>query len=250
MQRIKKEFTEFFILLKAVPPFSLALFILSISAMNLLANKSITMPDPIAEYLALDCGIVVSWVVFLVMDVLTKRFGPKAATELSAFAMLINLGLCLLFYLASLIPGVWSASFVDGSENAINTALNGTFGGTWYVVLGSTAAFVVSAAVNNFLNFGIGKLFRKKPDGIGAFMCRTYVSTAIGQFVDNLVFALLVSYFFFGWTLLQCVMCALTGMVAELLCELVFAPLGYRICKRWQSQNVGQAYFEFKETQL
>lgn len=250
MQRIKKKFTEFFILVKSVPSVSLALFILSISAMNLLANKSITMPDPIADYLALDCGIVVSWVVFLVMDVLTKRFGPKAATELSAFAMLINLGLCLMFYLASLIPGVWSASFVDGSESIINTALNGTFGGTWYVVLGSTAAFVVSAAVNNFLNFSIGKLFRKNPDGIGAFMCRTYVSTAIGQFVDNLVFALLVSYFFFGWTLLQCVMCALTGMVAELLCELVFAPLGYRICKRWQSQNVGQAYFEFKETQL
>lgn len=247
MQRLKKEFTEFFILLKSVPPIFLALFILSVSAMNLLANKSINIP---VDFLALDCGIVVSWVAFLVMDVLTKHFGPKAATELSVLAMLVNLCLCLLFYLASIIPGVWSASFVDGSENTINTALDGTFGGTWYVVLGSAAAFVVSAAVNNFLNFGIGKLFRKNPDGVGAFMCRTYVSTAIGQFVDNLVFALLVSYFFFGWSLLQCVMCALTGMVAELLCELAFAPLGYRICKRWKKQNVGQAYFEFKESIL
>lgn len=250
MQRIKKEFTEFFILLRSVPPVSLALFILSVVAMNLLANKSISMPDKVADYLALDCGIVVSWVAFLVMDVLTKHFGPKAATELSVFAMLVNLAFCLLFFAASVIAGEWSASYVDGSEQIINDALNQTFGGTWYVVLGSAAAFVVSAAVNNFTNFGIGKLFRKNPDGVAAYMCRTYVSTIIGQFVDNLVFALIVSHFFFGWTVVQCVMCALTGMVAELICELVFAPLGYKLCKKWKAQNVGQHYFEFKESQL
>lgn len=249
MQRIKKEFTEFIILLRSVPPVSLALFILSVVVMNLLANKSISMPDKIADYLALDCGIVVSWVAFLVMDVLTKHFGPKAATELSVFAMLVNLAFCLLFFVASVIAGEWSASYVDGSEQIINNALNQTFGGTWYVVLGSAAAFVVSAAVNNFANFGIGKLFRKNPDGVAAYMSRTYVSTIIGQFVDNLVFALVVSHFFFGWTIVQCVMCALTGMVAELICELVFAPLGYKLCKTWKSQNVGQRYFEFKGVQ-
>ena len=184
------------------------------------------------------------------MDVLTKHFGPKSACELSIFAMLVNLAACLLFFVISVIPGVWSASYVDGSESIINTALNNTFGGTWYVVLGSAAAFIASAFVNNFINFGIGKLFKRKSDGIGAYVCRTYVSTAIGQFVDNLVFALLVSHFFFEWSILQCVTCALTGMVAELLCELAFAPLGFKMCRQWKKQNVGQHYFEFKETAL
>lgn len=247
MQRIKKEFVEFFILLRSVPPVSLTLFILAVTAMNLLANKSIDIP---VDFLALDCGIIVSWAAFLTMDVLTKHYGPKAACELSVFAMIVNLAVCLLFFLISLIPGQWSASFVDGSEHIINDALNQTFGGTWYVVLGSAAAFLASAFINNFINFGIGKLFKRNPNGIGAYICRTYVSTAIGQFADNLVFALLVSHFFFGWSIVQCVMCALTGMVAELLCELIFAPLGYKMCLSWKKQNVGQQYFEFKETSL
>lgn len=247
MQKIKKEFTEFAVLLRSVPSVSLTLFVLAVTAMNLLANKSIALP---VDWLALDCGIVVSWAAFLTMDVLTKHFGPKAACELSIFAMFINLAACLLFYIISVIPGVWSASYVDGAQDSINQALNDTFGGTWYVVLGSAAAFTVSAFVNNFLNFGIGKLFKRNPDGIGAYVCRTYISTAIGQFVDNLVFALAVSYFFFGWSIVQCVMCALTGMAAELLCELAFAPLGYKMCANWKKQNVGKQYFEFKETSL
>ena len=226
MQKIKKEFVEFFILLRSVPPVSLTLFVLAVTAMNLLANKSINLP---VDWLALDCGIIVSWAAFLTMDVLTKHFGPKAACELSIFAMVINLAVCLIFFIISVIPGMWS-TVTEGNETVINDALNSTFGGTWYVVLGSAAAFIASAFINNFLNFAIGKLFKRKPDGIGAYICRTYISTAIGQFADNLIFALIVSLTFFGWTVVQCVTCALTGMVAELLCELIFAPLGYYVC--------------------
>jgi len=244
MQKIKKEFKEFIILLRSVPAVSLTLFILSVTAMNLLANKSIKLP---VDRLALDCGIVVSWIAFLSMDILTKHFGPKAATELSIFAMLINLAMCLLFYIISVIPGEWSQSYAEGAEQTINTALDLTFGGTWYVVLGSATAFTASAFVNNFLNFGVGKLFRKKPDGFGAYFCRTYVSTAVGQFVDNLVFALSVSHSFFEWSILQCVTCALTGMAAELLCELLFTPIGFKVCNNWKRQDVGKPYFEFRE---
>lgn len=244
MQRIKREFREFVILLKSVPSVLFALFILSIFAMNLLANKSINLP---VNWLALDCGIIVSWVAFLTMDMLTKHFGPKAATEISVFSLLINLFMCFLFWLVSLIDGVWGESFVEGSESIINGALNNTFGGTWYVVLGSSVAFVASALVNNFLNYGIGKLFKKKPDGFGAYVCRSYISTAIGQFVDNLVFALIVSLNFFNWSITQCFTCAATGMIVELLLELIFVHLGFAVCKKWRKEGVGQKYFDFIE---
>lgn len=180
---------------------------------------------------------------------LTKHFGPKAACELSVFALILNLGVCLIFYIISVIPGMWSAA-QEGSEELINGALDGVFGGTWYVVLGSAAAFVASAFVNNFINYGVGKLFKRKPDGFAAFFCRTYVSTSVGQFVDNMVFALLVSHFFFGWSVAQCAMCALTGMVVELVVELAFTPLGYKLCDKWRKQSVGAQYFEFKETSI
>lgn len=243
-EKIKNEFREIKLLLRSVPSALVTLFVLSVFAMNLLANKSLNLPF---SWLALDCGIIVSWFAFLAMDIVTKHFGPKAATQLSAFAIFANLLFCLLFFLGSKIDGVWGESFVDGSKNVINNALNNTFGGTWYVLLGSTVAFAVSALVNNFSNWGIGKAFKKRPDGAAAYFLRTYVSTALGQFVDNLVFALIVSHNFFGWSLLQCVTCAATGMLAELLFEVVFSYFGFAVCKKWRSENVGAQYFEFVE---
>ena len=227
-QKIKQSLQEFRLLLKSVPPLIFSLFILAVFAMNLLANKSINLG---VDWLALDCGIVVSWVVFLCMDILTKLFGPKAATKLSVLAIAINLIACLLLFAVSKIDGTWAQFFELGEQPVVNDALDNTFGGTWYVVIGSAVAFTVSAVINNFSNFFIGKAFRKNPDGFGAYACRTYVSTAIAQFVDNLVFALVVSHFFFDWSIVQCVTCAATGMIVELLCEVIFSPLGYLYLK-------------------
>lgn len=242
-QLLKKEFNEFCVLLKSVPSLVVVLFIMSVFSMNLLANKSIDIPF---SWLALDCGIIVSWFAFFTMDILTKRFGPKAATQITVLAIAVNLFFCLLLFIGSVIPGMWGESFVDGSENVINGALNNTFGGTWYVVLGSTAAFLISAIVNNLSNFGIGKLFKKNPDGLGAYVMRAYVSTAAGQFVDNLTFALIVSHFFFGWTIVQCLTCAATGMLVELLCEGLFFYPGFAITRRWQKNSVGEEYLKLR----
>lgn len=243
MGKIKTEIKEFFLLLKSVPTVITVLFAAALIAMNLLANKSIDIP---VDFLALDCGIAVSWFVFFAMDIVTKYFGPKAATQLSMFALLINVAICLFLYVGSVIPGTWGEAFTaDGADGAINGALDNTFGGTWYVLVGSSAAFIVSAVINNFTNYGIGKLFKKKPDGALAFVLRSYVSTAIGQFIDNFIFALIVSHFFFGWSMLQCVTCAATGMVAELVCEAIFTVFGFKIAQRWKTRGIGKDYFDF-----
>ena len=246
LKKVKKEFNEFRILLKSVPSIVIVLFVMSVFSMNLLANKSISIP---CDWLALDCGIFVSWFAFFTMDIVTKHFGPKAATELTVLAIIVNLFFCLLLFIGSVVPGMWGAADIEDSKELLNGALNRTFGGTWYVVLGSTAAFLVSAIVNNLSNFGIGKLFKKNPDGLAAYVLRTYVSTAVGQFIDNLTFALLVSHFFFGWTLLQCVTCAVTGMLVELLCEGIFFYPGFAITRRWKKNAVGEEYLKLEEVQ-
>lgn len=244
-EKLKKEYYEFKLLIKSVPPVILTLFIMSVFSMNLLANKSIALPF---EWLALDCGIIVSWFAFLSMDIITGRFGPKAATQLSVLASFINLAFCLLFFVGSKIPGTWGESYVPGSEELLNGALDNTFGGAWYVLAGSSFAFVVSAFVNNFLNFTIGSLFKKNPDGLTAYIFKTYISTAVGQFSDNLVFALTVSHFFFGWSIVQCVMCAFTGMLVELICEIIFSLFGYRLSGKWKKQKVGKEYLDYRKS--
>lgn len=242
LKRIKREFSELKILLRSVPSLVLALFVLAVIAMNLLANKSVNLP---VSWLALDCGIIFSWLAFLTMDIMTKHFGPKATTKISVLVAIINLIFCLLFFIASKIPGIWGEAFMnDGTiSNSINKALDNTFGGIWYVLFGSTVAFIISAFVNNFTNWSIGKIFKK--DNFGTYIARTYVSTALAQFVDNIIFALIVSHIFFGWTLLQCITCAITGMIVELLCEVIFSPIGFAICKDWKKNNVGKIYFEY-----
>lgn len=239
MAILKRLFTETKVLLRSVPSGLVAIFAVAVVSMNLLANKSI---DLNLDWLALDCGIFFSWVAFLVMDIITRRYGVKAANTLSIIALLINIGVSLLFLVVSFIPGTWSQSYVEGSENIINTALNGTLASSWYVILGSSTAFIVSAFVNNFLNHFIAKAIGKK--NFLAFSVSSYVSTFIGQFIDNLLFALIVSLHFFGWTFVQCITCAVTGALAELVCEIIFSPFGYRIVQKMDKENVGKEYLD------
>ena len=238
----KNEYLEFQLLVKSIPSILLIFFVLAVFCMNLLANKSINLPF---EWLALDCGLIVSWFVFFALDVLTKHFGPKAATQVSVFATLINLILCVVFFVASSIPGTWGESYVTGSEAVIGTALDNTFGGTWYIILGSAIAFTLASFINNFMNYSVGKIFRNNPDGMAAYLIRSYVSTTLGQFADNFIFAFLVSRTFFGWTLTQCITCSLFGMIVELICEAIFSPFGYKLCTRWKRKKIGIEYFNF-----
>ena len=236
-------FQEYTLLMRCIHPLAMAMLFISVIGMNLLANKSINTG---LDWLALDCGFILSWMCFLAMDIITKRYGLKAANIMAVTALLANLVLAFIFFLASIIPGEWSQSYVPGSEEVINNAFNETFKGTWFIILGSSVAFIVSAVVNNVLNWSIGRLFSRNPDGFVAFAARTYISTMIGQFADNLIFAFIVSKFFFGWSWVQCVTCAATGAVAELLFEVVFSPIGYRYCRYLTKHKVGEEYIEYQ----
>ncbi len=243
--KIKNEISEYLCLLRSVPTVIFTLFVLSVFSMNLLANKSVSLPF---QWMAIDCGTTLSWFAFLTMDVLTKRFGPKASTQISLTATALNLFMCGIFYLGSIIPGLWGESFVDGSADIINTALNNTFGGTWYVIVGSTIAFVISSFINNFSNHAIGKCFKKNPDGIVTYFFRSFFSTTLGQFADNFLFSTLVGRIFFGWSFYQIVGGALATSIAELILSLLFTVPGHKICKFFDKHNVGNEYLEYVKT--
>lgn len=235
---IQKEAEETSILLRCIPATVVTLFVVSVICMNLLANKTLLQLD----WIALDGGILISWLSFMCMDIITKHFGPKACNKISLLAAIINLLTCLIFYVASIIP-----------SNANDyTALNSILGGSWFILLGSTVAFLASALINNLLNWMIGKAFKKNPNGMLAYGMQSYISTFFGQFLDNFIFSVIVFVGFapifwdgFHWTVLQCAMCALTGAVAELIMEILFSPIGYRIVARWRANAVGKEYLDY-----
>ena len=242
---LRRELEDYKVLLRNIPSIVVALFFLSVVAMNLLANKELFTTD----WLALDCGFTLSWISFLLMDMICKRFGAKAAMKLSIAALAVNLCVCGIFWLLSLTPGHWGEyySFLDSDPavaQAANLALNRTIGGSWYVVLGSALAMLVSSAVTSLSNHLIAKHLQR--NNYGSFALRSFVSTALAQFVDNLIIATVVSHIFFGWTWTQVLVCSLTGALMELLCEVVFSPLGYRMARQWEEEKVGQDYIDKK----
>ena len=229
------------VLLRSAPTSVVMTFVLSVVLMNLLANKEIATGIP---WLALDCGMLVSWLSFFSMDMIAKRFGARASMLISVVATCINLAVCVVLFVASRVPGNWGAYYSFSDPN-VNEILNSTVGGTWYVLLGSSVAFLVSSVVNALLNVVIGWCF--KCDSLGAYVARSWGSTIVAQFFDNMVFSLMVSHVFFGWSLVQCVTCSLTGCLVELLCQAVFTPAGYRITQEWAREEVGRDYLEYLE---
>jgi len=235
---LKKEREETAILLRSIPATVVSLFVVSVICMNLLANKTLVQTN----WIALDGGILISWLSFMCMDIITKYFGPKASNKIALLASSINLLTCFIFYIVSVIP-----------SNANDyTALNKILGGSWFILLGSTIAFLASAFINNFLNWMIGKAFKNNPDGKLAYASQTYISTFIGQFMDNLIFSVIVFVLFapifwdgFCWTVIQCVTCALTGAIAELIMEIAFSPIGFRIVNKWKKINIGWEYLDY-----
>ena len=240
---LKETLEDYKILLRSIPASTITVFVVSVILMNLLANKELVS----FPYLALDCGFTLSWVAFLCQDMICKRFGPKASVKVSIMALACNLAVSLLFWLVSLAPGMWGAYYTTESIE-VNAALNSTIGGSWYVVLGSSVAMLCSSFVNSHVNQFIGHL---TDDGSFAkFALRSYVSTGVGQFVDNLVFALIVSYNFFGWTPVQVITCSVTGALAELACEILLSPVGFRVASGWEREGVGEDYVQKHAAEL
>lgn len=232
---IKNEWQDLRNLLSKVNPLLMTFFVLAVVAMNLLANKSIDLSwvpgnNGSFPWLALDCGILVSWLAFFAMDNIVRRFGPKASTQMTVIAVFINLIICAVFLLAGSINGYWGESYIEVGGELVNIALDNTIAGTWYVLMGSTIAFISSAIVHGITSNAISKLFKDK-EGLKAYAVCSFFATSLGQFVDNLLFALIVSLNFFGWNILQCVMCALTGMLVEFLLSAIFVPIGHKIYK-------------------
>ena len=117
---LHNERVEFRLLLRSIPATAVSLFVVSVICMNLLANKTLLQWD----WIALDGGILISWLSFMCMDIITKHFGPKASNTVTVLAVMINLLTCLIFFVASIIP----------SNAGDFGAFDGIFGGTWFIL--------------------------------------------------------------------------------------------------------------------
>lgn len=228
------------LLFRSLPPIFTALYFLSVVLMNLLAGKELlNLP-----YLALDCGFLLSWVSFLFMDMMCKYYGPREAAEVAVVALIVNLFCCILFRFVSVVPGHWSEYYNVAEEysEAVDMSLNRAIGGSWYVLMGSTVAMFLSSVTNSSVFAFVSRFTRG--DGFASFAIRSYVSTTVGQFVDNLTFTAIVSHVIFGWSWTQVWICALLSAFLETAFEIIFSPLSYKVCLMWKRMGIGKPYID------
>lgn len=222
------------LLFRAIPKTAVILFCLTVVGMNLLSQFSlVSLP-----FLAINAGICISWLAFLILDIITKHFGAKAANYLSILAIIVNILVGFIFFILSLIFK--------------NPRFDIFVFNQWSILLASTVAFIISALTNNYVNVFVGKKIKFNPDGGLAFTIRSYVSTFLGQIVDNFLFVFLAFYILpfipnatqVHWTIWQCLGCSVFGAMIELGSEIIFSPLGYRIVKYWKKHKVGEEYIK------
>lgn len=234
-------------LLRSMPAVVVALFVVCTVTMNLAANKIVWSGLKIGQnyFISITGGLFLSWAVFLIMDMVTKTFGAKAAIKLNLFGAVIN---TIAIVFLGVIASIPSEFPFPGASASFDVVYGFTGKGVqpWQILMSSTIAYVISGIVNAIVNVLIGRLFKKKPDGKRAFIARSYISTIIGQFVDNFIFAgiafgLIAHYY----GLLTLTGIAVIGALFELVSEIIFSPYAYKKCKKWQKEGVGRDYFEY-----
>jgi len=235
MSKIKSVVADYKLLLRNVPALVTCIFLLSTATMNILAGKIIFYVGDAA----FTGGFILSAIPFLCMDSVTKRFGARASIMLNILSALGNVFVVVMMAIVAAIPTTEDYS-----------AFNYVCGGVWFIALSSTIAFVASGVVNSLLNAAIGKIFKNKTSAL-EFYSRSYISTFIGQAVDNFLFIFL-TYVVFApifWKtdplpVWGCVGTAVLGGLIELLAEVVLSPAAFHIVKNWEKHDTGREYLD------
>ena len=118
--------------------------------MNILASKCLFS----FRFLAIDAGILVSWIAFAASDAVLQIYGKRAADRLALTGSIFGFIGAAVLLLAVQIPGVWRVGNI--SEEAAN-AIDFVVGSTFFTVLASSFAVFCGMILNNLLHFIILK---------------------------------------------------------------------------------------------
>lgn len=126
-------------------------------------------------------GLVISWLVFLVMDIITEVWGKDTAVKIFTFAAVLNVVIVLIAQLIIALPGTYPEQ---------NNAFAQIFSNGPRIVLASALAFWFGNYVNTIIMHTMKKNSKDKKDK-KTFAVRAVLSTLAGQFIDNALFVVL-----------------------------------------------------------
>lgn len=220
------------VLSKTIPGPVVVFYVLSLCYMNFFALKEF----PLGGTAFLDCSFLLSWIPFLVADILIKVLDIHAAASLAIFGAFCNTLFSVLLWFVSIIP----------SESNLfrNREIADLLGTHILIIVGSALALIISTCVKCYIVY---KMNKKESNlmSVKTVYKEACVSSLIGQLVDNTIFAFFVSYLLHKWTFSTIVVSILLKTVIELFMETVCLSLGYITMTQWKEDGIGEKYLEY-----
>ena len=196
--------------------------------MNIFAMKPLSFGSSI---IICDGGLLISWAVFLISNVIVEVWDERTSLVLVTFAAIVSFAIMLLGRLIVIIP-----TLPEYANQANAFAL--VFSNGPRTILASVTAFWIGNFVNVHIIYKVKlALERKAKDNRFFFFLRAAVSTLFGQFADNIIFMVLafapigLSVYEMAWY--DIITAVLSGTVIELVVESCLVPFITMPLVRW-----------------
>ena len=147
--------------------------------MNLLCMKPLSFGT---GFIWMDGGLIVSWIVFMISNVITEVYGKRRAIVVAGIATVVAFFVSIVAVVEVRIPTL--PEYAEQAEHFANIFSNGP-----RTIVSSAIAFFIG----NVINVEIIDRFRKRAvacnnDSAIRFTFRAVISTIVGQFADNMLF--------------------------------------------------------------
>lgn len=196
------------------------LYVVASVMMNIFCMKALSFGSSV---IVCDAGLLISWTVFLFLNVIVEVWDENTAMVLVTFSAVVCLAVMLLAKLIVYIPTL------EEYENQAQ-AFASVFSNGPRTIIASIVAFWIGNFINSHIIYKMRIFFeRKKKDNNLMFFFRSAISTVFGQFADNTVFMLLafapVGLSLYEMEMQNILTAVLYGTMIEFCCETFFVPL-------------------------
>jgi uncharacterized integral membrane protein (TIGR00697 family) len=214
--------------------FLLAGFVTVLLCSNLIgAGKAAQVDIPLLGNVVFGAGVLFFPISYAFGNIFTEVYGyayDRRAVWCGFGALLFAVVMSQIVINLQPAPGAYNEHLQEGLESV--------FGNTWRIVFGSMIAFWCGSLVNAYV------LAKMKVLSSGKYLwLRVIASTAVGQFVDSILFYMLA---FYGiWPTQQVIEVAMVQYVLKTSWEILAVPLTYKIVS-FLKQKEHEDYFDTK----
>ena len=214
--------------------FLLAGFVTVLLCSNLIgAGKAAQVDIPLLGTVVFGAGVLFFPISYAFGNIFTEVYGyayDRRAVWCGFGALLFAVVMSQIVINLQPAPGAYNEHLQEGLESV--------FGNTWRIVFGSMIAFWCGSLINAYV------LAKMKVLSSGKYLwLRVIASTAVGQFVDSILFYMLA---FYGiWPTQQVIEVAMVQYVLKTSWEILAVPLTYKIVS-FLKQKEHEDYFDTK----